>query len=182
MFCYLPKFSIWQVCSSNGLFVPQVCSSDGLSVCLYLCVCLLLAKIFGFGKYVHLTVCLLRKYVRRTVCLSVCIPVCLSVCISVCLSVSWQNWKFWQVCSSDGLSVCYLPKFFGKYVRLTVCYLPKFSILSSKFVYQFICYLPKFSIAFIKANFWWFVFLHTASDAPIHHLKAIYKYSSTKSH
>ena len=36
-FCYLPKFSILQVCSSDRL---------------------LLAKIFNFGKYVRLTVCL----------------------------------------------------------------------------------------------------------------------------
>ena len=38
--------------------------------------------------------------------------------------ITCQNFQFWQVCSSDGLSVCLLlAKIFnfGKYVRLTVC-------------------------------------------------------------
>ena len=44
--------------------------------------------------------------------------------ISDCPFITCQNFQFWQVCSSDGLSVCLLlAKIFnfGKYVRLTVC-------------------------------------------------------------
>ena len=47
------------VTCQNFFEILQVCSSDGLSVCL------LLAKIFNFGKYVRLTVCVF-------VCVFVC--------------------------------------------------------------------------------------------------------------
>ena len=60
--CYLPKLKIlasmfaWRFVTCQNWKFWQVCSFDGL----------LLAKIFNFGKYVRLTVCL-------SVCLSVCL-------------------------------------------------------------------------------------------------------------
>ena len=60
--------------------------------------CSLLAKIFNFGKYV-----------RLTVCPSVCyLPKFLwnFASMFVWRFVTCQNFQFWQVCSSDGLSVC----------------------------------------------------------------------------
>ena len=81
----------------------QVCSSDGLSVCL------LLAKIFNFGKYVRLTVCYLPKLLWNF------------ASMFVWRFVTCQNFfEILQVCSSDGLLLAKIFNF-GKYVRLTVC-------------------------------------------------------------
>ena len=84
----------------SSLLVCEVCLFYGL----------LLAKIFNFGNYVHLTACNLPTF------------------------------SFWQVCSFDSLFVTCRNLHFAKYVGLVVCYLPKFSFWQvCEFQGMFVC-------------------------------------------
>ena len=79
-----------------GLIITCQNLHFGKNVCFSVClsICLLLAKMFNFGKHVHLTVCYL------------------------------QNLQFWQVCASDGLFVCvFVCLSISSSIQVTVFYI-----------------------------------------------------------
>ena len=92
--------------------------------------------------------------------------------IWLCTSNSFENGDFWQTCPHSRRK----NEYFYKVRFLATGIILKSSSWATTYEKKSAFYrlnVWQYWFAFIKAKFWWLVFLHTPSDAPSHHLKAI---------